>query len=61
MHLTLNLYLILYSFNTASGKYYCNVQSTLTLADTVNVSIPQAVSTIAMAQILCTQTNPYLI
>ena len=41
--------LMTYSFNTASGRYYCNavVMATATFG-IVSVSIPQAVGTIAM-------------
>ena len=39
-------------FNTASGKYYCNAsQSMLTFFTSFIVSIPQAVSTIAIETI----------
>ena len=36
-------------FNTASGRYYCNVCIFLVFAILVQVSIPQAVGTIAIA------------
>ena len=36
------------SFNTASGKYYCNPLKDEWTVETKDVSIPQAVSTIAI-------------
>ena len=36
------------SFNTASGKYYCNLNLVLVAVTSTKVSIPQAVSTIAI-------------
>ena len=36
------------SFNTASGKYYCNEAVQLQILPRYQVSIPQAVSTIAI-------------
>ena len=38
------------SFNTASGKYYCNLKLDNREVIDVDVSIPQAVSTIAIGK-----------
>ena len=39
-------------FNTASGKYCCNVVVEVEEGDEYNVSIPQAVSTVATQNVL---------
>ena len=45
-------------FNTASGKYYCNkISPSQTQYKGSNVSIPQAVSTIAMSIIFMSKDN----
>ena len=53
------LLLNLFSFNTASGRYYCNAPSTGVdiQANRFDVSIPQAVGTIAMLPYGCGYGN----
>ena len=43
-----------FSFNTASGKYYCNTNNFFIMNSFPPVSIPQAVSTIAIQSISLT-------
>ena len=49
----------MYSFNTASGKYYCNMMSGALYRQEQGVSIPQAVSTIAIYIVKCLQIFSY--